>query len=341
MDPASTRPLIESRMDNRRGDPHREALFSSTPSGKRPDFPDHSSVTAMKVILAATDFSAPARHAAERAARLAHEMHASLTLIHVLPGPVRSQWRSWLGATRAKEQPLSSDVAGQLRHLAEELVETQHLAVSTHESFGSVLDEITTQADALDAGLIVVGAPGEGFFRRLAIGTTVDRLLGNTSRPMLMVRLAPGAPYRRVLVAVDFSPWSSLALGLARCVAPDAHFVLLSAFEVPFGDKLRYAGVDAERIADFRDEARTTAIERLHAFGHEAGLSPTQWTPCIIEGDASHVIVEQEQLTDCELVVLGKHGRSFTEDLLLGSVTRHVLAEGSRDVLVSMRSTRD
>jgi nucleotide-binding universal stress UspA family protein len=33
--------------------------------------------------------------------------------------------------------------------------------------------------------------------------------------------------------------------------------------------------------------------------------------------------------------VLGKHGQSATADLLLGSVTKHVLAEGSADVLVS------
>ncbi len=38
---------------------------------------------------------------------------------------------------------------------------------------------------------------------------------------------------------------------------------------------------------------------------------------------------------DCDLVVLGKHGVSATADLLLGSVTRRVLAEGSVDVAVS------
>jgi nucleotide-binding universal stress UspA family protein len=46
-------------------------------------------------------------------------------------------------------------------------------------------------------------------------------------------------------------------------------------------------------------------------------------------------IVEAELAQDCDLVVLGKHGQSATEELLLGSVTKHVLAEGSADVLVS------
>ena len=46
-------------------------------------------------------------------------------------------------------------------------------------------------------------------------------------------------------------------------------------------------------------------------------------------------LVEQEQVLDCDLVVIGKHGQSAAEDLLLGSVTKHVLAEGQSDVLVA------
>ena len=57
----------------------------------------------------------------------------------------------------------------------------------------------------------------------------------------------------------------------------------------------------------------------------------------MVEGDASLRIVESEQAQGCDLVVLGKHGQSAAADLLLGSVTKHVLAEGSADVLVSTR----
>jgi nucleotide-binding universal stress UspA family protein len=40
-------------------------------------------MTTLKRILAATDFSAPARHAAERAALLSRATGASLDLLHV------------------------------------------------------------------------------------------------------------------------------------------------------------------------------------------------------------------------------------------------------------------
>jgi nucleotide-binding universal stress UspA family protein len=49
-------------------------------------------------------------------------------------------------------------------------------------------------------------------------------------------------------------------------------------------------------------------------------------------------IVRQEQEENCDLVVVGKHGQNVVEDLLLGSTTNRVLAEGSCDVLVSTRS---
>ena len=41
-----------------------------------------------------------------------------------------------------------------------------------------------------------------------------------------------------------------------------------------------------------------------------------------------------EQEYDADLIVVGKHGTHITEELLLGSVTKHVLAEAQGDVLV-------
>ena len=103
----------------------------------------------------------------------------------------------------------------------------------------------------------------------------------------------------------------------------------------PFEGKLRFAGVDEATIARYRQEARKTATRRLQALAQSGGLLGSDWEPCVVEGDASQRLVEQEQELDCELVVLGKHGQSAAEDFLLGSVTKHVLAEGQADVLVS------
>ena len=146
---------------------------------------------------------------------------------------------------------------------------------------------------------------------------------------------AGGPVLDEILVALDFSPWSAQAVTLARRVAPHARLLLFNASQVPFEEKLRFAGVAAATIERYRRQARADATQRVHALAAAGGLRACDWEPCIVEGDASQRIVEHAQEKACDLVVLGKHGQSATEDLLLGSVSKHVLAEGSTDVLVS------
>jgi nucleotide-binding universal stress UspA family protein len=293
-------------------------------------------MTTSAPILAATDFSAPSRHAADRAARLAQELGAPLSLMHVTPGSTLQDLRQWLGAGHAMEQALRDDARRQLQQLADELVAQRGIGVRTVEAAGPVLDCIDAEARQLGAGLLVLGARGVGFLRRLVLGTTSERLVRRAACPVLVVRQSAHEPYRRALVAVDFSPWSAQALAVALRVAPRARPVLLSAYQVPFQEKLNFAGVDSATIDHYRQQAHVQAVQGVHGLAAALGLKPGAYDAVVVEGDASQRIVEQEH--DCDLVVLGKHGRSATEDLLLGSVTQHVLAEGSADVLVSTRT---
>ena len=137
-------------------------------------------------------------------------------------------------------------------------------------------------------------------------------------------------------MALDFSPWSGQAIALVRCVAPQARLLLLNAFEVPFEDRLQFAGVDTLTIEHYRQQARGKAREQLDTLALQAGLQLAQWDACVVEGEAWQCIVEQAQAHDCDLMVVGKHGQSAAEELLLGSVPKSVLAEDSCDVLVSM-----
>lgn len=293
----------------------------------------------IRPIVAATDFSPRARHAALRAGLLAAEQGAPLALVHVLAAEPLARLRRWLGEASATEEQVMAGAQRQLDELAGELHGRSPVTVEGRVIAGAPIDEILGQADAQDARLVVLGAQGAGYLRRLALGSTAERLLRRSPRPLLVVRQAPHEPYRRALVAVDFSAWSAPALSLAQQTAPQARLVLLSAFQVPFEDKLHFAGVDAATIDAYRRQARIDATERLHALARDAGLQPGQWEECILEGDASLRIVEQEQARNCDLVVLGKHGVSAAVDLLLGSVTKHVLAEGCVDVLISTAGT--
>ncbi len=279
-------------------------------------------MTEKTLVLAATDFSPSARHAAERAARVARETGTALALLHVLPGGRLAELRRWFGAGHAMEQQLLADTLAQLQQAAEKLQRERGIPVAALQASGAAFEEIAREAERQDATVMVLGARAE-------------RLLRRSTRPLLVVRQMPHEPYRRALMAIDFSPWSPGVVQAVRRVAPGARLLLFSVFEVPFEDKLRFAGVEAATIEHYRRRARAEALQRLHALAQKAGLKGGEWEPQVAEGDASMRIVEAEQALDCDLVVLGKHGQSATEELLLGSVTKHVLAEGSADVLVS------
>lgn len=291
----------------------------------------------LKCILAATDLSSPARHAVERAALVSQDTATPLELLHVADLTPLERLRQLMGATPADLEQRVLDAARQkLRDLAAALQQRFGVAARTHVVAGSLLAELARKADGLTPGLLVCGAKGESIIRHFAMGSMALRVLNTTRCPILVVKQPPHESYRRLLVPVDFSRSSLRAIHDARRTAPQADIVLLHTFEVPFEGCLRYASVDEDTINRYRIVAKQEATEKLFALRHEAGLSPDESSLVVIYGDPTVCIVEQEQEQDCDLIVMGKHGENLLEELLLGSVTEHVLAESQGDVLVSV-----
>ena len=122
---------------------------------------------------------------------------------------------------------------------------------------------------------------------------------------------------------------------MAQAVAPQARLILLHAYEPPFEGKLRYAGVEESVVRQYRETARKDAHDRLHQIASDAGLVVADWHPVVVHGDAARQILEQEEVQSADLIVLGKHGMGMVEELLLGSVAKHVLAHSRSDVLIA------
>ena len=227
----------------------------------------------LETLIAATDLSAPSRHAVTRAAMLARDTGARLELLHVVETRALDKLRSILdeqGETIIHK--LLEEARSDLTKLAAAVGEPLGIRIGVHLSSGPLLQEITAQADALDAGMLVLGARGASYMRHLLLGATAERMLRKTRRPLLVVKPLPQVSYRRVLLPVDFSPWSIEAIRFARTIAPKAELVLFNAYEVPFEGRLQYAGVDEEVIQKYRANVRQDALRDLHNLATEAGL---------------------------------------------------------------------
>ena len=142
------------------------------------------------------------------------------------------------------------------------------------------------------------------------------------------------APLGPILVGTDFSLQARhAALRAAERLTHRTDQPVLVVRQAPDQPYRRVlAAVDGSPASH---AAQALARRQLHARVHEAGLPPSQWEPCVVQGDVWTCIAEQAQLRRCDLVVLGRHGRRTVADRLLGSVTRRALAEGPVDVLVS------
>jgi nucleotide-binding universal stress UspA family protein len=190
-------------------------------------------------------------------------------------------------------------------------------------------------ADACQADLLVMGARGAHFVRELLLGSTTERVLRKSRRPLLAVKQRPQAPYRRILAPVDFSMHAAVAINAAHAWLPDADIVLLHAFEVELESTFRLAGMNDDRIHEYRIQARTAAITEMDAFVAALDVPASRLTRLFVHGEATLRILENEQSLDADLIVMGKHGQSVMEELLLGSVTKHVLTHSSSDVLIA------
>ena len=288
-------------------------------------------------ILAATDLSAPARHAAERAALVSKATDASLDLLHVANFAPLERLRLLMEAAPVEMEKQVLDTALQrLQELATGLGQRYNVKAGTYVVAGSLLEVLARQCTELATDLLVCGAKGESVLRRLLLGTTAQRILNSTKCPVLVVKQAPHDTYKRLLVPVDFSASSLQAIRQARSIAPQADIVLLHAYEVPFEGRMRYANVDDEIIKHYRVVSRQETSYKLDVLCDEAGLLPNKCGQVVLQGDPRMRILEQEQELDCDLIVMGKHGKTLLEELLVGSVTEHILTESQSDVFVSV-----
>jgi CPA2 family monovalent cation:H+ antiporter-2 len=289
----------------------------------------------IKSILAATDLSGSSSQAIDRGFLLARASGARFTIIHAVGIDALAPLRELLGENADDvSQKILDEASERLAEFVADSPMKDGIPVNMHIERGLAGSMIPIFAESARVDLVLLGAHGSGFLQRMLLGSTASRLLRKSKCPVLIVKQEAHKAYRRALVAVDFSPGSEAAIRIAREVAPSADLVLLHIFEVPFEGKMQYAGVSEEVIHQYRIEARTRATRQLRELAESAGLSIGDYSGLVVHGDATRNIIEHEEKYRCDLIVMGKHGTHVTEELLLGSVTKRVLAESRSDVLV-------
>ncbi len=286
-------------------------------------------MTQIRRLLAASDLSPGSGRALARSVELAAHHRARLTVLHVVEGSSGPGTPPMLEArVRAAEADLRLEVEPLLLRFAA----SEPLDVDIRVVPGRDFEQIIAEARTLEADLVLLGAHGAHSVRDLFIGTTAERVLRLGDRPVLVAKRVPRNSYRRVLVPVDFSEASRLALDFALDVAPTATVHVLHVPDVALEPALRRTGATAAELEAYRRE-RIEPGERDLARFLEDGRGGAALATIVEAGRPEAVIPAVARRLRADLVVMGTRGRTASPQLLLGSVAEHVVRDVRCDVL--------
>jgi nucleotide-binding universal stress UspA family protein len=285
----------------------------------------------LRRIVAATDFSENAGYALARAALIAEEHGAELSLAHILNASTLHAMKTVLSEQPSVERDLMAASQHALAEMAAGAAGSRGISVTTTVRVGSVIEELL--AEARSADLLALGVHGLNPVRDRILGTTAERIIGKCPTPILVTRRLVTSAYERLLVPVDLSTDCVPILRAAHRMGPRASIHVLHVYDLPFEGKLWLAGVARETIEKHREEARVQSLKQIHAL-IDAHLPDRHVSVIVERGAAAFSILENASRHDADLVVIGKRSNSAIADFFLGSVTRHVLSDVDCDVLV-------
>ncbi|KXF75876.1 universal stress protein UspA [Paramesorhizobium deserti] len=265
-----------------------------------------------KPVLVATDLSARCDRAVDRAATLARYWRTRLKVVHVLEPGAKTKDNIKLAeeAVRAILPDPEADVDILL-------------------PVGRAPETIARTANETSSGIIVTGVARYNDITDYFLGTAVDYVIRNASVPVLVVKQRLRGPYRRLLVATDFSDCSRRALLVAAELFPEASVHLVHAYHVPYETWL-----NSERG---RREIQEDVQRNLDDFLNHPSLPKDLRERINVKldyGETAAVVAKALADTDAELIVLGTRGHNSLGHATLGSTAESLLSWVEPDTLM-------
>ena len=284
-------------------------------------------------ILVPTDGSDHAVRAAEQALTLADWFDATVHAISVVDTSAASGLLS-SGSVRREFVDQLEDGAERAVEAIETMADDS-IAVKTAVLEGKPKTEIISYAAEIDAELIVMGTHGRSGVSRFVAGSVTEHVVRRTDVPVLTVRetdqAEPSDGYEEILVPTDGGDAAEAAVdhGLEIARAADARVHAVTVLDT--GDMAASPSLTPPtELMEQLETERQNATDEIAARAREDGLAATT---AVLEGRPGTELLEYIDDHGIDLVVMGTHGRSGVDRLLLGSTTERLLRHASAPVL--------
>lgn len=283
----------------------------------------------MTTILTATDFSTRSDRAIRRAILLAKQHDASMVLVHAVDD---DQPQRILKVEQIETSAVLEDIASTTRKV-------DGVPCRAKVVLGDPFEGIIKTSDEDDADLIVMGEHRRQALKNVFVGTTAERTIRGSRRPVLIASAVPASFYRHVLIATDLSDSSREAVHAVTSLGLHKHAAVsvVHVFDAIGSGLMARASLNADQIGDYVETERNRAAQDLSDFLRDVPIEPMYQLLKLNESSPASAICSAAQEISADLIVVGTRGRTGIVKLLLGSVAENVLRTSTCDVLAVPR----
>lgn len=290
---------------------------------------------ALSSILVGVDFSPCSEAALRQAARLGTFSNAAVHAVNVTEPMVYDITQPVVMLPIPTAADLASDARERWPRFASDI--PGRAAVTFEALIGSPVAELASFAKDVSADLLVLGAHST-LDRSRAIGSIAASTARHAPCDTLVVREDQTGPFRRVLVAVDFSPSSLSAVDAAVRIASSdgAGVVILHSYTDPLRGRAVASQIHAH-MPDFKAKFEESIRAQLAKFTEPLQHELAAVRPQFVAVDAvsyGQGIVTAAHDFNADLVVLGARGHSRLHGLVFGSTAERVVRDARCSVLV-------
>jgi len=210
--------------------------------------------------------------------------------------------------------------------------ELEHLQVEYEVRTGKPFVELIIARRAWQADLIAVGSASQQEVHFL--GSTSERVVRKAMVPVLVAKKILGTGTKTFLLPTDFSDCAKKAaleaLKLTESFSGRVVFLhvvdLYPLYTVGYADEF---GVPVP----LPPPAPGLIESEWQDFLSGLPLEKVEWEKCTEEGEVATTILQQAEKKQADLIVMGTHGRTGLEYMLLGSVAEKIVRRAAYPVL--------
>ncbi len=288
-------------------------------------------IARLEKLLLSTDGSEFSEGAVREAVKLAKICSSKLFVLSVIEA--NPEFEVLAPQVVEKEEEQTRKRLEEVRSkAAKEGVECEIIARHTESPFQAIIEE----AGKKQVDMIIMGRRGRTGLRRLLMGSVTAKVIGHAACDVLVVPRAAQISYRRILVATDGSKYSdaaaSEAIGIAKRCSSSLYVVSVVPSETASPFDIVHSEMQHEMIAQNELRVGEKNVKAVLEIAKQEGVKVEG---LVVEGRPYEAIVENAREKSVDLIVMGSHGRTGLERLLMGSVTERVVGHADCSVLIA------